>query len=83
MDGFGPLSAMFVYNDAAGQMTRFQPPDWLLLHTNGIPWHRWDSHFTWFPAKQPDGHGSLVSTFSSFYPVTRVWYLSFSMPVDQ
>ena len=24
---------MFVYNDAAGHVTQFQPPDWLLLHT--------------------------------------------------
>ena len=33
MDGFGFPSAMFVYNDAVGHVTRFQPPDWLLLHT--------------------------------------------------
>ena len=32
MDGFGLLSAMFVYNDAVGHVTRLQPPDWLLLH---------------------------------------------------
>ena len=32
MDGFGLPSAMFVYNDAVGHVTRFQPPDWLLLH---------------------------------------------------
>ena len=31
MDGFGLLSAMFVYNDAMGHVTRFRPPDWLLL----------------------------------------------------
>ena len=30
MDGFGLPSAMFVYNDAVGHMTCFQPPDWLL-----------------------------------------------------
>ena len=24
---------MFVYNDAMGHVTRFQPPDWLLPHT--------------------------------------------------
>ena len=24
---------MFVYNDALGHVTRFRPPDWLLLHT--------------------------------------------------
>ena len=29
MDGFGFPSAMFVYNDAVGHVTRFQPPDWL------------------------------------------------------
>ena len=83
MDGFGPLSTMFVSKDAVGHMTQFWPPDWLLLCTSSIPQHQGDSHFTWFPVKQPDGRGSLVSTFSSFYPVTRVWYLSFSMPVDQ
>ena len=33
MDGFGLLSTMFVYNDAVGHVTRFQPPDWLLPHT--------------------------------------------------
>ena len=33
MDGFGLPSAMFVYNDAVGHVTQFQPPDWLLLHT--------------------------------------------------
>ena len=32
MDGFGLPSAMFVYNDAMGHVTRFWPPDWLLLH---------------------------------------------------
>ena len=32
MDGFGLPSAMFVYNDAVGHVTRFQPPDWLLPH---------------------------------------------------
>ena len=26
---------------------------------------------------------SILHTFSSFYPVTRVWYLSSIMPVDQ
>ena len=83
MDGFGPLSAMFVYNDASGHVTQFWPPDWLLLHTSSIPWHRGDGQFTQFPATQLDGRGSLVSTFSSFYPVTRVWYLSSIMPVDQ
>ena len=30
MDRFGLLSAMFVYSDAGGHMTRLQPPDWLL-----------------------------------------------------
>ena len=30
MDGFGLPSAMFVYNDAMGHVTCFQPPDWLL-----------------------------------------------------
>ena len=30
MDGFGLLSAMFVYNDAVGHVTRLGPPDWLL-----------------------------------------------------
>ena len=83
MDGFGLPSAMFVYNDAVGQMTRFRPPDWLLLRTSSIPWHRGDIQFTRFPVMQLDGRGSLVSTFSSFYPVTRVWYLSSIMPVDQ
>ena len=29
MDGFGLPSAMFVYNDAVGHMTRFWPSDWL------------------------------------------------------
>ena len=67
---------MFVYNDAMGHVTRFWPPDWLLLHTSSIPRHRGDSQFTQFPTSQLDGGGSLVSTFSSFYPVTRVWYLS-------
>ena len=33
MDGFGLPSAMFVYNDAAGHVTRFWPPDWLLPRT--------------------------------------------------
>ena len=33
MDGFGLPSTMFVYNDAMGHMTQFQPPDWLLPHT--------------------------------------------------
>ena len=37
MDEFGPPSAMFVYNDAAGHVTQFWPPDWLLLHTSSIP----------------------------------------------
>ena len=83
IDGLGPLSAIFVYKDVVGHMTQFQPPDWLLLHTSSIPRHSRDSHFTRFPAMQLDGGGSLVSTFSSFYPVTRVWYLSFIMPVDQ
>ena len=83
MDGFVPPSTMFVYNDAMGPVTQFQPPDWLLLHTSSIPWYRGDSQFTRFPAMQLDGCRSLVSTFSSFYPVTRVWYLSSIMPVDQ
>ena len=74
---------MFVYNDAAGHVTQFQPPDWLLLHTSSIPRYHGDSQFTQFPATQLDGGGSLVSIFSSFYPVTRVWYLSSIMPVDQ
>ena len=30
MDGFGLLSAMFVYSDAGGHVTRLRPPDWLL-----------------------------------------------------
>ena len=30
MDGFGLLSAMFVYNDAVGHVTHLWPPDWLL-----------------------------------------------------
>ena len=30
MDGFGLLSAMFVYNDAMGHVIHLQPPDWLL-----------------------------------------------------
>ena len=83
MDGFGPPSAMFVYNDATDHVTQFQPPDWLLLHTSSIPWYRRDSQFTQFPTTQLDGSRSLVSTFSSFYPVIRVWYLSSIMPVDQ
>ena len=33
MDGFGLPSAMFVYNDAVGQVTQFWPPDWLLPRT--------------------------------------------------
>ena len=32
MDGFGLPSAMFVYNDAVGHVTRLRPPDWLLPH---------------------------------------------------
>ena len=32
MDGFGLPSAMFVYNDAVGHVTRLWPPDWLLSH---------------------------------------------------
>ena len=32
MDGFGLLSAMFVYSDAGGHMTHLWPPDWLLSH---------------------------------------------------
>ena len=32
MDGFGLLSAMFVYNNAVGHVTQFRPPDWLLPH---------------------------------------------------
>ena len=83
IDGLGPLSAIFVYKDATDHVTRFQPPDWLLLCTSSIPWHHGDSHFTRFPATQLNGSRSLVSTFSSFYPVTRVWYLSSIMPVDQ
>ena len=83
MDGFGLPSTIFVYNDATGHVTRFWPPDWLLLHTSSIPWHRRDSQFTRFPTTQLYGGRSLVSTFSSFYPVTRVWYQSSIMPVDQ
>ena len=49
---FGLPSTIFVYNDAAGHMTQFWPPDWLLLCTSSIPWHRRDSQFTWFPAQQ-------------------------------
>ena len=79
MDEFGPPSAMFVYNDAVGHVIQFWPPDWLLLHTSSIPWKV--SLFS-FP-QQLDGSRSLVSTFSSFYPVTRVWYLLSTMPVDQ
>ena len=30
MDRFGLPSAMFVYNDAVGRVTRLWPPDWLL-----------------------------------------------------
>ena len=74
---------MFFYNDAVGHVTQFWPPDWLLLCTSSIPWHRGDSQFTQFPAMQLCGGRSLVSIFSSFYPVTRVWYLSSTMPVDQ
>ena len=81
MDGFGLPSAIFVYNDATGHVTLFQPPDWLLLCTSSILQYRGDSQFTRFPTMQLDG--GLVSTFSSFYPVTRVWYLSSIMPVDQ
>ena len=33
MDGFGLPSAMLVYKEATGHMTRFWPPDWLLPHT--------------------------------------------------
>ena len=33
MDGFGLPSAMFVYNDAVGHVTRFWPPNWLLPRT--------------------------------------------------
>ena len=33
MDGFGLLSAMFVYNDAVSHVTQFWPADWLLPHT--------------------------------------------------
>ena len=39
IDGFGLLSAIVVYNDAACHMTQFWPPDWLLLCISGIPWH--------------------------------------------
>ena len=74
---------MFVYNDAMGHVTQFWPPDWLLLHTSSILRHHRDSQFTQFPVMQLDGGGSLVSTFSSFYPVTKIWYLSSIMPVDQ
>ena len=37
IDGFGSLSAIVVYNDAACHVTQFWPPDWLLLCTSGIP----------------------------------------------
>ena len=74
---------MFVYNDAAGHVTQFQSPDWLLLCTSSIPWHHGDCQFTWFPAQQLYGGESLVSTFFSFYPVTKVWYQSSIMSVDQ
>ena len=40
IDGLGPPSTIFVYKDAAGHVTQFQPPDWLLLHTSSIPWHQ-------------------------------------------
>ena len=83
MNEFGLPSAIFVYNDAVGHMTQFWPLDWLLLHTSSIPWHRGDTQFTRFPAMQLYGGGSLVSTLSSFYPVTRVWYLLSIMSVDQ
>ena len=32
MDGFGLLSAMFVYRDAGCHVTHLRPPDWLLSH---------------------------------------------------
>ena len=38
IDGFGSLSTIVVYNDAVCYVTRFWPPDWLLLHTSSIPW---------------------------------------------
>ena len=50
IDGLGPLSAIFVYNDATCHVTRFQPPDWLLLHTSVSRGTSWDSHFNQFPA---------------------------------
>ena len=74
---------MFVYNDAVGHVTQFRPPDWLLLRASSIPQHCGDSQFTWFPTQQLCGGGSLVSTFFSFYPVTKIWYQSSIMSVDQ
>ena len=38
METVGPLSTMFVYNDATNHVTGFWPPDWLPLHTGNIPW---------------------------------------------
>ena len=38
MDEVGPPSTIFVYNDAVGHVTQFQPPDWLLLCTSNTPW---------------------------------------------
>ena len=32
MDGFGLLSAMFVYSHARGHVAHLWPPDWLLSH---------------------------------------------------
>ena len=38
MEIVGPPSAIFVYNDATGHVTRFWPPDWLPVRTSNIPW---------------------------------------------
>ena len=75
---------MFVYNDAVGHVTQFQPPDWLLLRTSSIPWHRGDSQFTRFPAMQLYGGRSLVSTFFQFLSCNKgmvpvVHYASWSI----
>ena len=72
MDGFGLLSAMFVYNDAVGHVTHLWPPDWLLPHIAASRGTAGIVRLFGFPRVGLHGSRSYVSTLFWFCPVIRV-----------
>ena len=72
MDGFGLLSAMFVYKDAVGHVTRLRPPDWLLQHIAASRGTVGIVRLFGFPRVGLNGSRSYVSTLFWFCPVIRL-----------